>query len=583
MIQWHEWNEETLAEAKSANKPIFLKVSYFACYWCHVMEEKTYSDSQLAKILSEKFIAISVDKDERPDIDEVYLHARQLITKQSGWPNHVFLTPDGHPFLACGVMLKEQGRDLVSLCHDVANRWQQAQVPLRQAAAQITEIIHEEFSSEYSTSDGTPDKQVVPKFRAYLDSIYDEPNGGFYGEPKFPHENYILFLLADYRHRQNAESLQMARNSLKKMAAGAMNDAIGGGFHRYCTDKEWRAPHFEKMVYSQALLARCYTELYDADHKEYFRDIAQQTLDFVLRELTAPTGAFYAALDAESNGIEGALYVWQEKELFELLDSHERDLLSKCYGLADLPEHVGHPPVQGKALYARQHLLALAHEKNRSYENLRNSLLPIFTKLKYYRDKREFPQVDTKVIASWNGLMIDSLVRASITFNRPDYLAAAEKAALYLHATLIEDALLMRLKHSTIHGFLEDYAYFESALLSLFEATKQKHWFDKAVNLHQTTDKLFWDNDKGGYFISDGLAPLFVRVHKAYDNGLPSANGVMLQNILRLWEMSEDEKWLGRARVIMAVYEKAMKDLPADFSSMIQAMLYLFKRVPEIK
>ena len=370
----------------------------------------------------------------------------------------------------------------------------------------------------------------------------------------------------------------MAQQSLKKMAAGAMNDAVGGGFHRYCTDKEWRAPHFEKMLYNQALLGRCYTELHVQTGKPYHRDIAQQTIDFVLRELTAPTGAFYSAIDAETNGVEGAYYAWTEEEINSLLSDDERNLLSKCYGLADLPVHPGHEEVQGKAFYARQHLVALANEKNRTYESLRDELDPILAKLKGSRDMRPRPDRDEKVIAGWNGLMIDTLARASVAFERDDYLQAAIKAAAHLCNALIEDTILMRLEGTTIHGFLEDYAYFEAALLSLYEVTKDDKWMAQARILHRTTNQVFWDADKGGYFMTDGLENLLVRIHKGNDTGLPAANGVMLHNIIRLWEITEDEKWLARARVIMAVYEKAMKAMPADYSTMVQAMLYLYKR-----
>jgi uncharacterized protein YyaL (SSP411 family) len=583
MIQWHKWSSETLELAKQQNKPIFLSIGYFACYWCHVMEKEVYQgDKRLAAILNEAFIPIKVDRDERPDVNEIYQRARKLITKQSGWPNHVFLTPEGEPFLACGVMLPAQNRDLPELCVEVANRWQASETQLREAAGHITAIIRDELSTELTDSDGTPDREVVHIFHDYLKSHYDAKYGNFYAAPKFPHENYLLFLLSEYRHHQHENSsLEMVRESLKKMAAGALNDAVGGGFHRYCIDSEWRAPHFEKMLYNQALLSRCYAELYAITGKPYHRDIAEQTFDFVLNELTSPDGAFYASLDAETDGVEGAYYVWNEGELQEALDTKEQELFRKCYGLTDLPVNPGHAPVEGKALYARNHLIALANEKNRSYESLRDSLSPIFAKLKVIRDQRKRPDRDEKVIAGWNGLMIDSLARAARIFDREDYLGAASKAAQYLCDHLMEDSFLKRIEGKDIHAFLEDYAYFEAALLTLYEITHEQKWLDKAKWLQEAVDRIFWDPQHGGYFMTDGSEALFVRIHKGYDTGLPAANGVMLHNILRLWEITENELWLGRARVIMAVYEQAMKQLPADFSTMIQAMLYLYQRKTE--
>lgn len=577
-MQWREWNEATLREAKESNKPIFLVVGYFACYWCHVMEKKVYATPEFAAVMEEHFIPIHVDRDERPDINEIYLHARQLITKQSGWPNHVFLTPEGEPFLACGVMLEDQGRSLPKLAQEVAQRWQESEEKLREAAGYLSGIIREDLSTEVMEGDGTPDKTVADVFLNYLQTHYDESHGGFYQEPKFPQENYLLFLLSDYRHRRNDTALEMARTSLKKLAAGAINDAVGGGFHRYCTDKEWRAPHFEKMLYNQALLARCYSELYALTGKSYHRDIAEQTIDFVLRELRAPSGVFYAALDAETDGVEGAYYVWSEEELKSLLNPQEQELFSRCYGLADLPVYPGHPAAEGKALHARRHLVELANEKNRSYESLRDSLNPILAKLKVARDDRQRPQRDEKIIAGWNGLMIDALVRAARIFERDDYREAAEKAAQHLCDSLIEDTILMRVEGSGIHGYLEDYAYLESGLLSLYELTRNETWLKQARKLHRTVNQVFWDAEGGGFYTTDGTEKLIVRIHKGVDSALPAANGVMLHNILRLWEITEDEKWLGRARVIMAVYDKAMKQMPADFSTMIQAMLYLHNR-----
>lgn len=576
MIKWREWNDETLAQAKAANKPIFLTVSYFSCYWCHVMDKRVYSDPELADVLNEHFIPIHVDRDRRPDINEIYQRARSLITKQSGWPNHIYLTPDAEPFLACGVMLPSQGRSLADLSKEVLERWQENEAQLREAAGHVAAIITDELSSEVMEGDGTPDKEVVGVFHKYLAQHYDEEFGNFYAEPKFPHENYLLFLLAEYRNRSDDTSLDMARESLKKMAAGAFNDAIGGGFHRYCADKEWRAPHFEKILFNQALLSRCYAEVYAINGKPYHRDIAEQTLDFVLSELTAPSGAFYAALDAEVDGVEGASYVWTEDELHSLLDAQERELFRKCYGLADLPVHPGHEPADGKALYARRHLMELANEKHRPYESLRDSLSPIFAKLKAARYERKQPKKDTKIIAAWNGLMIDSLARASKIFERDDYLQAALKAANHICDSMIEKTLLLRVEGDSVHGFLADYAYVEAAFLTLYDVTGDDKWLSQARNLHRATNNMFWDGNKGGYFMTDGLENLFVRVHKGYDTGLPAPNGVMLNNILRLWEITGDEKWLGRARVIMAVYEKSMKDMPADFSTMIQAMLYLY-------
>lgn len=576
-VKWRDWSPATLEEAQAQNKPIFLTVGYFACYWCHVMEEKVYEDTVFSDYINEHMIPIYVDKDERPDINEIYMSARQLITKQSGWPNHVFLTPDALPFMAAGVLQPERENNLLSLSKNVMEKWHQAEPQLKEAGKQISAIIYNEMAKGTIESDGTPNRKVAQVFDEYLEQHYDTEFGGFYSEPKFSQENYLLFLLSDFRHRNVDSALEMANSTLKHMAAGAIYDRVGGGFHRYCIDRQWRSPHFEKMLYNQALLSRCYSELSVLTNKPYHRDIATETLDFVIAEMKNEQGLFISAIDAETQGVEGLSYLWEEEQILKLLDKKEAELFAKCYQLEEMPTLPGHPPVEGKVLRARRHLVELANEKNRSYESLKEALKPILAKLKKARDARPQPQKDTKVIAGWNGLMIDSLARASALFDRADYLEIAVKAANTLCESMIEDTLLLRVRNSKIHGFLEDYAYVEAALLSLYKVTNESQWLDLAKKLQLTVDGIFWDGAKGGYFITDGAENLIVRIHKGHDSGLPAASGVMLHNLLRLWEITEDETWLARSRVIMAVYEKDMLEFPADYSTMVQAMLYLYE------
>lgn len=583
-INWREWDAETLAVASAENKPIFLSIGYFTCFWCHVMEQQIYSDAALIKALNQDFLCIKVDRDERPDLDEIYMLARQFITNHGGWPNHVFLTPTGEPFMAAGAMTRKPGtgRSLLDVVQDIAQKWKESEAAIRQAAAQIASVVRQELAgSGAGEGMSVPDKSITENFVSYLTQHYDAEQGGFYGQPKFPHENYLLFLLADYRYRRDDQALEMAALSLKKMAAGGIYDHIGGGFHRYTEDREWSVPHFEKILTDQALQARCFAELYEISGKPYHRDIAQQTLDFALRELRAPNGGFYAALDAETDGVEGAYYVWQEEELQQLLNQKERELFAKCYQLNDLPEVPGHPKAEGGALRARQHLIALANEKNRSYESLHQELQAIFAKLRDKREKRRRPELDTKIITAWNGLMIETLAEASKILEHPDYLAAAKQTAQFVLQELrLEGGYLARIWQegsAKDHGYLEDYAYVESALITLYEVTKDKQWLDQAIALHRLTDKLFWDDQNGGYFITDGKEELLVRIHRAHDNGLPSASGEMLHNLVRLYDTTLDEAWLGKARVMMATYHTAMKAAPQDYSTMLQAILGLYR------
>lgn len=584
LIHWQHWDDATLAHAKAENKPIFLSIGYFSCYWCHAMDHQVYSEPALAEVLNRDFIPIKIDKDERPDLDEIYMLARQLVTGHSGWPNHVFLTPEANPFLATGVMMRKAGtgKSLQDMVVEVSKKWGENQPAIIQASQQIAKVLQEELSmTDASSSFVKPDKTVTDNFFKYLQENYDAEHGGFYSSPKFAHENYLLFLLADYRYRKDMGALEMAAQSLKKMAAGGIYDHIGGGFHRYTEDREWNVPHFEKMLTTQALQARCLVELYEISGKAYHKNLTTQTLDFVLRELRDPKGGFYSALDAETDGVEGAYYVWQEHELQKLLNQRQRELFAKCYRLLDIPQQPGHPAVLGGALRARQHLVALANEKNRSYESLHEELVPIFATILEARSQRQRPERDEKIITAWNGLMIETLAEAGRILERADYLQAAKEAAEFIWKELrLDGGFIARFWHAgkaSDHGYLEDYAYLESAFISLYESTQDKSWLDKAMALHSKTDELFWDAAKGGYFITDGKENLLVRIHRAHDNGLPSASGEMLHNTLRLYDLTADEQWLGKAHVMIETYQHAMQKTPQDYSTMLQAMLYLYR------
>jgi hypothetical protein len=579
-IQWHDWSDATFEKAKAENKPIFLSVGYFTCFWCHVMENRVYKNPLLAKTINDHFIPIKVDRDERPDIDEIYMRARLLITKHNGWPNHVFLTPEAEPFLAAGVLLDKEGSSpLHSIASQVFTQWNENETAVRDAARQIAAVVIEEFAQGVEEGESMPDGAAADHFYDYLEQQYDHDAGGFYASPKFPHENYLLFLLSYHRQTNHQHALDMVAQSLKKMAAGSIHDMVGGGFHRYTNDREWQIPHFEKMLYSQALTGRALIELYEQTRLPYHEDIARSTLDFVLRELIAPNGAFYSAIDAETDGVEGAFYVWQEEELQNLLRSEEQEIFARCFGLADLPSQPGHPAPEGAALYARQHLMALANEKRRSYEQLRDSLAPILKRLYTLREERSKPDIDIKIISGWNGLMIDTLARAGHALEEPRYTEAAIRAAeTILQELRIDGGFLARCQkeEETLgHAHLRDYAYMEAGLISLYETTHDSQWRDEAIALNEQVDQLFWDRSGGGYYVTDGTENLIVRIHRGHDEGLPAASGIMLHNLTRLYEITQDDRWLDRAKTIARVYQKRMLEVPEDYATMLQALLRL--------
>jgi len=433
-VDWYPWGEEAFAKARKENKPILVSIGYSTCYWCHVMEREIFENPEIAKLMNESIVSIKIDREQRPDVDDLYMTATQLMTHGGGWPNNVFVTPDLKPFYAGTYFPPAAFSSLIQQIHYL---WMQDQVALKAQAERLASaIIRIKQQENNAQSSSLPGIQLVEALISHFSDYYDNRLGGFYQAPKFPNEDALLFLLESYRLTNNNTCLEMARGTLNKMAEGGMHDHVGGGFHRYATDAQWRIPHFEKMLYNQALLGRAYTELYALSSKPDDRAVAEGIFDFTLRQMTHKDGGFYSALDAETDAVEGAYYAWTDAELHDALDTDSYAWLMKHYGLAEIPKIPGHKHVDGRVLYLNQPLSGSATAEGLSYEEAVKKQQAVMTSLRKLRDKRKLPHLDNKIITSWNGLMIDAFARVGQRMEKPEYTDAARRAADFILANL---------------------------------------------------------------------------------------------------------------------------------------------------
>jgi len=584
-VDWYPWGEEAFTRARQENKPILLSIGYSTCYWCHVMEREIFENPEIAKLMNKSIVSIKNDREQRPDVDEVYMMATQLMTRSGGWPNNVFVTPDLKPFYA-GTYFS--AADFTSLIEQIHYTWTQDQEAVKaqadQLASAIIKIKQQEDDAESSSLPGT---QPVETLISHFHNYYDNRLGGFYQAPKFPNEDALLFLIDAYRLTNNKTSLEMVRGTLEKMAEGGIHDHVGGGFHRYATDAQWRIPHFEKMLYNQALLARAYTELYALSNMPADRTVAEGIFDFTLRQMTHKDGGFYSALDAETDAMEGAYYAWTDAELHDALDKDSYAWLMTHYGLAEIPEISGHKHVDGKVLYLNQPLSGSTTANELSYKKAVKKQEAVMTTLRKMRDKRKLPHLDNKIITSWNGLMIDALARAGQHMGKPEYTEAARCAADFILANLRKkDGTLYRTwrnGNAEIAAYFEDYAFMIQGLVSTYRAIKEDKYLQVAKELAAKAKNVFWDKKHGGYFFTDGNEQLLVRMKNAVDSAIPSGNAVMTQALLDLYEVTGNTEWKQQAEALLNTFGQAIAENPRAYTHMVHALLRLNHVIPAAK
>jgi uncharacterized protein YyaL (SSP411 family) len=575
-VNWYSWGEEALKRAKDENKPIFLSIGFATCHWCHVMARESFENPQTAEILNEHFVCIKVDREERPDLDEIYMKAVQMMAGTGGWPLSVFLTPDLKPFYGGTYFPPEPLHGLSAfndLLRTIADSWRTKREQLERSSEEVIRLVREIYQHK-------PPVGVEEALSAdLLDNAYeqlvlqfDSTYGGFGAEvaawsvkkPKFPLPSYLSFLLRYHYRTQEDYALKMVTKTLQGMARGGIFDHLGGGFHRYSTDNRWLVPHFEKMLYDNALLARVYTETYQVARDSFFAQIAHRTLEWVLREMTDPEGGFYSAVDADSAGLEGAFYVWDPEEIKSVLGKEQGEALCRYYGVTRQGNFE-----RGKSVLYRAE--AAEDFDEATLQTSRQKLLEA-------RSTRIRPATDDKIITGWNGLMISAFAVGYRVFRERRYLDAATSAARFIIGNLRDDGQLLRRYRdgeASIPGTLEDYAYLVAGLLDLYEASFESHWLREALQLTDAMTELFWDEADGGFFSNRAdAAELAVAIKDAYDGPIPSGNSVAAQNILRLAALTDDVELKKRAETIFRVFRATLEQSPREHTQMLCAVAF---------
>jgi uncharacterized protein len=581
-VDWYPWGEEALRRAREEDKPILLSVGYSACHWCHVMERESFEDEETARIMNEHFVNIKVDREERPDIDSIYMSAVQALTRHGGWPMTVFLTPDGAPFYGGTYFppvpkggLPSFQQVLLSLADAYENRYDE----VSRSAESVREYLRATTGAALpQTAVGT---ELLDRAAESLISELDRRFGGFGGAPKFPQAMNLEVLLRHHHRTGDLAALSGVEDTLRAMANGGIYDQLGGGFARYSVDQYWLVPHFEKMLYDNALLSRLYLEAYQATDNPFYRRIAEETLDYVVRDMTSPEGGFYSAEDADSEGEEGKFYVWTPAEIRGVLDEEDATLAERYWDVTERGNFEGK-----NILYVPRPPEAVAAEFGISPEELRERIEGIRSTLFAEREKRTRPGRDEKILAAWNGLMLRSFAFAARVLNREDYREFAERNAAFLLDRLRVDGRLRRSYkdgQAKFNGYLEDYAMAADGLVTLYEATFQTRWLAEAENLCDAVLELFWDEGSGAFYDTPAdHEELVTRPRDVYDNAAPSGTSVATDVLLRLSLLLDREDYRARAESVLEGLSGGMERLPGAFGRLLAALDFHLSRPREI-
>ncbi len=541
-VDWFPWGEEALARARDLERPIFLSIGYSACHWCHVMEHESFEDPEIGNILNDNFVSIKVDREERPDLDQVYMAFVQRATGHGGWPMSVFLTPEAQPFFGgtyfppderYGGQMPSFRRVLLS----VIDWWQGRRDEVKKSARVVTHELRNVLRLEPQPGDLDP--SLLSRVTEQLARAFDAREGGFGSQPKFPHPTELRLLLRVARRFDDKQALDMARLTLDKMAMGGMYDQLGGGFHRYSTDAHWLVPHFEKMLYDNALLSLTYLEAFQATGEPFFREVVEETLAYVRREMTSPEGPFYSTQDADSEGEEGKFFVWSAKETESILGSELATVFNYVYDITPAGNWEGHNILHRSKTYEQSARLMKIDEAD-----LRRLLNEAKGRLFDVRSHRIWPGRDEKVLTAWNGLMIAAHAQAAQALDEPAYAKAAVRAADFILRTMrMPDGRLYRTwsqgSAPKLNGYLEDYAYFLDALVSVYETTFEPRWIESALDVAGVMVEQFWDEAEGGfYYTGRDHEQLIARTKDPHDNATPSGNSMAVTALLRLAKLT---------------------------------------------
>jgi len=576
-VDWYPWGPEAFGRAQRENKPIFLSIGYSTCHWCHVMAHESFEHPEVARLMNETFVSIKVDREERPDIDNVYMSACQVMTGSGGWPLSIIITPDKKPFFAATYIPRESRFGLIGMMElipHIRELWASRRGEALSLSNKIATVLQQ-------TSQDTPgeelDEATLELTYEQLAKRFDGQHAGFSSAPKFPTPHNLLFLLRYWKRVGNEAALDMVEKTLQAMRRGGIYDHVGFGFHRYSTDSQWLVPHFEKMLYDQAMLAIAYIEAYQATGKEDYGRTAREIFTYVLRDMTAPEGGFYSAEDADSEGEEGRFYLWTQEEIRQALGNEEVDFVTKVFNIekdGNFVEQATKRKGGFNILHLRKTPGDVASDLNLSRQDLRAHLQVLRQKLFAYREKRVRPMKDDKILTDWNGLMIAALAKGAQAFDEPEYAEAACRAADFILGNMCKaDSRLWhryRDGQAGVEANLDDYAFLVWGLIEVYEAVFTTKYLKVALELTNDMLRHFWDEDGGGlYLVPDDGERLLVRKKEIYDGAIPSGNSVAILNLLRLGRMTANSDFEEKAAKIGRAFSRSVRQLPSAHTQLM--------------
>lgn len=588
-VDWHAWNDEAFELAKKNDKPIFLSIGYSTCHWCHVMEHESFEDEEVAKLMNEVFVSIKVDREERPDIDHIYMTVCQIMTGHGGWPLTAILDHNKKPFFTGTYFPKESkyGRiGFVDLIKQIDEAWKNKRDQIKRSADSITQHLVN-YSNSFNQMELTA---------AVFDSAFDEfvnkydlNFGGFGTSPKFPSPHNLLFLLNYYRRTKKNKALEIVEKTLTEMRKGGIFDHIGFGFHRYSTDQKWLLPHFEKMLYDQGMLILAYSELYSITKNSLYKKTAEEIIEYVLRDMTNSEGGFFSAEDADSEGVEGKFYVWSEKELRSIFDEDDFQLIKKVFSTEEdgnFTEESTKEFTGENILHLKKDYKTLAEELNLDELILENKIVEIRKTLFSIREKRVHPYKDDKILTDWNGLFIAALARSGRLLNLQNNLVFPEKGIQFILKYLRDSDgnLLHRFRDndSSINANLDDYAFLIFGLIELYKSTFNFDYLEKAIEFQNIQNNLFWDDESGSFLFSRNTKDLIANTKEIYDNAIPAGNSISLLNLITIAKLTADIKFEDQANRLLNSYGEIIDKVPNGFGMFLFAADFLINSTKEL-
>jgi len=579
-VDWHAWGDEAFSKAKNENKPVLLSIGYSACHWCHVMERESFENEKIAGLMNELFVNIKVDREERPDLDEIYMSAVQVLTGRGGWPMTMFLTPDRKPFYGGTYFPPEDRQGMPGfprILLGVSQAYRERPADVEKSTSEILSVLQRMSESRGTDKNFTCD--VITESAEKISRAYDSDNGGLGQAPKFPNAGVYELFIRSYYHSKNKRYLEMVTHTLTKMAQGGIYDHLGGGFHRYSVDAKWLVPHFEKMLYDNTQLVRIYAQAYTVTREPLFKAVVEETVTYLLREMLDSTGGFYSTQDADTEGEEGKFFVWTPQEINRLVGEEQGEIFSRIYDVSEQgnfeTKNILHPilTVEQASKFFR---------KERS--EIETIIAQVKQKLFSEREKRIKPFRDEKIITAWNGLTLSGLAEAIKILDQPSYIEVARRTVRFIFSKMFRDGFLLHTYkdgRAKLLGYLDDYAFLIVGLLDLFEATFERALLERAIQLTEVMLREFSDERDGGFFYTGkSHEPLISRAKPVFDASIPSGNAMATQALLRLYHITGNDDYRGRAEQVLRSYYEPMASQPFGFAHMLCA-LDLFVNPPK--